>query len=221
MIKPILSIIVIVLSAVFAFLYVKPEYNRTEERRADIKTLSETLKSAEVIKDLIRQTGESLNSIDPKDIERFGVLLPETIDGIRFANNLQGIGVANSIILSGIKVEERSKEDKSVKAAIPGFTSTVSNAISLDRPDPGSQNASVKVPSSEKKYATTKASFSVITTYEKFLLFLDDIEKSLGLITVTSLSFREYQESSNARVSATSGPSLYQYTVEIETYSLK
>ena len=74
-----------------------------------------------------------------------------------------------------------------------------------------------------KKYVTTKASFSLTTTYEKFLILLSDLERSLGIINITGLSFQEHKESLGTRDirNTQKGTLLYKYTVEIETYSLK
>lgn len=223
MIKLILYSTVLLLSVIFGFLYVKPEYDVVQVRQADLKILNETFKSTETMKDLVNQIRGTLNSIDPADTARARVFLPETIDEVRFANNLQSMGVTDGVVLADIKVGDKVKKIQTV-----GATSTVRVASTANVPAQAlSENVSSGVSQqktgavlNEKKYTTTKASFSLITTYEKFIPFLNDLEKSLGLINITAVSFEEYNDVSSAK-SLGKGSPVYQYKVELETYSLK
>ncbi len=227
MIKFISSIIILVLSLAFAFLYVRPEYDRTQSSLADLKILNNTLESTEKMKELVIQIRDSLASIDPVDTERASVFLPEMIDEIRFANNLQSIGAKNGIALIDIKVGEGEKE----KISVSGAVSADGEGFLLNRPSRSldtkkAVNQDTQKPTesdSEKKYVTTKVSFSLSTTYEKFLVLLGELERSLEIINVTSLSFQEHKEGSDTdgTKNTPKGDLLYKYTVEIETYSLK
>ncbi len=233
MIKFILSVVVLVLSVAFAFLYVKPEYNRMEKGQADLKILNDTLKSTETIKELVKQIEDSLDSIDPADSMRSSIFLPETIDEIRFANNLQNIGFRNSIVLMDIKVGEGAK--KIEKIITPSAVNADGKIIPVNRPS-GSLNTNLLATpavvvniqksigdAALKKYVTTKASFSLATTYKKFAILLNDLERSLGIIDITSLSFQEHKDALDTGdiKNIQKDTLLYKYTVEIETYSLK
>ncbi len=204
MLKPILSLTVLILSLGFSFFYVKPEYEEMQNRRDDLKMINDTLKDAEIVQTLINQTSEILAGIPPQDLASFDTFLPVTIDEIRLANNIQRIGIAKGVILSGIKV---SAEHKDAKAGAPPAVAG------------GVMDASVDV---QKKYATTKVSFTFVAPYTTFLLFLDDLEKSLGIINITMLSFFQVNKESEASgVQNPKGPPEYGFNVEIETYSLK
>ncbi len=207
MIKFILSIVVIVISVAFAFFYVRPQYGRIQNSLADLKILNETLKSTESMKELVKQIGDSLDSIDPADTERARIFLPETIGGVRFASNLQSIAARNGMILMDVNVISGS-----------------SKIVNLDANKVVGVNIQKTVgATAEKKYNTTKVNFSLATTYEKFHLLLNDIERSLGIINITSLYFEEYNELLNTKDAENiqKGSLLYQYRIEIETYSLK
>lgn len=203
MTKPFFSFIIIVISLGFAFFYVRPEYSLVQERSADLATLAVTSKSSSMIKTLINETEKNLNSVNSADLARFDIFLPETIDPIRFANNLQHIGITNGLVLENIKVEEPARN-------------TQDGAGTQSSPVVQSQGAAL-----EKKYATTKANFTFTTTYEKFHIFLNDIEKSLGLINITTLSFQPVVEAPDPKKIKIVGPQIYQFTVAVETYSLK
>ncbi len=228
MIKFILSIVALVTSLFFAFLYVKPEYSRIQNNLASLKILNETIRATETIKKLIKQIGDSFDSIDPADIARSSVFLPERIDEIRFANNLQSIGARNGMVLVDIKIGEGVK--KIEKVIVPevlnadGGGTSYSPIRSLDANKIVDVNIQKTVGTvADKKYVTTKASFSLTTTYEKFELLLNDLERSLGIINVTLLSFQENKEAVDTNdIKNTQQDTLfYKYMVEIEIYSLK
>lgn len=227
MTKPIISFIVLLLSIGFSFFYVVPAYNLSQTRRGDIETLAKTLSTSSEIKTLIEKTKRSLGSIDPSALARFEVFLPATIDPVRFANNIQAIGIKNRIILSDIKVEAPGSGVRSKSATGTSPAQGVANTLSLgaqinkaEAPIPTAPNVSPGAPS-DKKYETTKASFSFGTTYETFQLFLNDLQTSLGVINITSLSFTQLPEPANATKSKTPPPPMYQFMMTIETYSLK
>ncbi|MHB1118301.1 MAG: hypothetical protein ACYCZ7_02145 [Minisyncoccota bacterium] len=220
MIKPILSLIVIVFSIGFAFFYVKPEYDRAQSARADLQKLEQTSQSASDIKEIIAETAKSLSAITPEDLERSNVFLPETLDVIRFANDLQHIGTANGLALAEIEVEQQEKQIQQVGTKTAGV-GAVSKVFSLERPVNGGAVAAPAGSVSEKKYVATKASFSVVATYPGFLVFLKDMEKSLGLINITALSFEEIGASVDEKRVQRGLPALYQFTIDLETYSLK
>lgn len=221
MIKPILSLIIILFSVGFGFFYVKPEYEQVQSTRADLEQLAQTSQSAGEIKNIIAETKKSLNAIDTEDLARFDVFLPETLDGIRFANNLQHIGTANGLVLSGINVEQQKKIAGAKPATQPAPAGTINKTFTLVRPVSEGTSAAKEGVGSEKKYIATKVSFSFTTTYSGFLLFLNDLEKSLGLINITSLSFKEIAANADEKGNQKGLPLLYQFSIDIETYSLK
>ena len=198
MIKPILSFVVLILSVIFAFLYVKPEWDLVQEHRGNIVTLDETLQKSSTIEQLINETGQSLKNVPEENLSRFATFLPQTIDDIRLANNIQHLGYTDNVVLENIKVTK--------EGGVSETTTTTGR---------GAQD----VLSSNKKYNTTKVSFSLTAPYGVFLVFLNDLETSLGLIDVTSLSFALEPNTTGGII--TTGPPLYRYTIEAVTYSLQ
>lgn len=228
MTNPIFSLIVILLSVGAAFFYVRPEYTLVQKRGADLVALTETAKKSSSIEGLISKTEKDLDSVDPADLARFAVFLPETVDPIRFANNIQHVGVVNGIVIEDLKVEEQSTgastntaEASSAGGAARGVTNTFSLGSKVDQAQGATLGGSVAGVAKERNYATTKATFSFTTTYEKFSLILNDLEKSLGLINVTDLSFAPAEDVATTQKSKKPEPPAYRFLVTIETYSLK
>lgn len=220
MYKPLFSLAIILLSVVFGFMYVKPQYERAQSQRAAIISLDETLGIVGEIETKIENTKKELESISRVDSERFAVFLPEKIDTIRFANDLQRIGKTHRLILADIKIEDPTLS--MVAATSTGAQATkgsVESTFSLDREAQRNDLGGTPQSAVSKKYRTSKASFSVSTSYGDFFNLLADIERSLGLINITSLSFRPADET-NSETNNASSEQLYQYAVELETYSL-
>lgn len=202
MTNPIFSIITIILSLSFGFFYVKPQFDITQGRRHDLAVLDETLKNTKEIEGLIAETGRTLDSIDPKELERFSVFLPDTTDAIRLANNIQRVAFSHRIALEKIKVENSTKLAAPAPAGLSGVEGVA---------------AGIVAEASLQKYATTKTTLTFTTSDELSRSYLADLEKSLGLMNITALAFTPVVESEKSLRSAVPQ---YQYVVALETYSL-
>ena len=207
--NPIFSISIIILSLGFSFFYVKPEYDAVQTRKNDIVMLGETLQSAGQISSLIDQTNTTLNSIDPQKLSRFSVFLPETTDPLVLANNIQHMALVHGILLGKIAVEQPDASSQS---------STNDGVTITSAPSPA---GGVGIVASTAKYVTTKTSFGFTTTNDSFRAFLKDMENSLDIMNITSLTFAPTV--STVSTSKNKGPVAprYDYSIEIETYSLK
>lgn len=219
MIKPIASLIIIVISLGFFFLNVKPAYDRLGMKKADLAMLTTTLKQADEIKSIIEQTKESMGSITPAEYARFDAFLPEEIDELRFANNLLHIGTARKIVIEDVKIIKEGKKDNTGNGGTDGGAADgVKKVFSLGQSIDSAKN-SPSGTTAVSGYTTLKVSFSFVASYPATILLLGDIERSLGLINITSLSLKEYKVDSGKKA-GNAGPPLYQSLVEIETYSL-
>ncbi len=208
--NPIISFLIIILSLGFGFLYVKPEYEITQQRQSEIKTLDTTLNSTSQIQALIDQTDKTLSGIDPAELSRFSIFLPESVDAIGLANNIQHMALSRGIVLTEIKVGDPTNSPNVGGQGSEGIQGVVSGV-----------QASVQA----QPYATTKTSFKFSTNNDNFHAFLGDMEKSLGIMNITALDITPISEStdSSAKTSRAraSGAPQYQYQIDIETYSLK
>ncbi len=213
MFKSILALIIILLSAGFALVYVTSMYDRVELNKEDLATINAAFEDVSTISSLITNTTRTLNEIPQATYEKLNTFLPETVDPIRLANTIKYIGAIGGFAITDIKIGERGN-GASGGAGTPGATGA--SSIALRQLGADSESASGSA------YQKTTASFSVITTYTGFQELLDNFEKSLGLFTITSVTFQPYTVTSTG-ASAPSNPSLalYQYAVELETYSLK
>lgn len=216
MLNPFFSLSIIIIFLGFAFFYVTPLYGEINTQRADLQVLNESAKDTEKIQQVINETLKNLNSVDPMVIKRLETFMPESIDDVRFVNNIQGIGVRNNLAVSNIKIEDKANEIKVGSAGKDGAP-TAPEPLSLTVKTVGSS-------SQKNKYVTTKVTFDVVASYEEFRLFANDLEESLGLINITELSFQEYKEGkvvASKTVREGAPIPLYAFKVGVETYSLK
>lgn len=220
MIKPILSLIVIVISAGFAFLYVQPAYERLDTKKADLSMLNETLTNADEVQKIIRETKESMASITPAEYARFEAFLPEDMDVIRFVNNIVHIGIQRNIAVAEIKISEKENSAQGNIASGASAVTGVSKVFSLSQLSDDTTANVTPANNTSGAFSSHVVSFSFVASYPVTLLFLGDLERSLGLINVNTLALEEYKDTSKNKKTTGSTVPLYRSTVEIETYSL-
>lgn len=217
--KPIAYLFIIIASGFFSMTYVLPEYRNVQELRQNVATLNSVLGDTKMIKMLLDETSSLLGSIPKESEERFSLLIPERIDHLRFANTLKVMASNRGIALRELAV---SREDaaNSVLAGVKngggGLLSNIKDTFTLD-PTTRTGSGSLATPKmKEKNYVITRATLSFSATYGAFKVFLGDLEKSLTLINVTDLSFAPRKEGAQK-----SAVPVYDYTMEVETYSIK
>lgn len=215
--KPIASLIIIIASVLFSTTYVIPQYERTKELRGNIATLNGISGNTETIKKLLDETAIVLEKIPKESDTRFSLLIPEEVDHLRFANMLKSMATNRGIALRDIKIE-REQAGMIIGGVTKetGLLTNIKNTFSLE---PGARPGGVQVGAPklrERNYTTTKGTLSFTATYEGFKTFLSDVEKSLILVNVTELSFIPRKD-----VARRSPVPLYDYHMQVETYSIK
>ncbi len=217
--KPIASLIIILTTIIFSVTVVTPEYQQAKELRENIATLDGVSSNIETSKALLKETELELENIPQDGDARFSLLIPEEVDHLRFANMLKSMAVSRGIVLRDIKVsksQEASLFGGGDKKDQSGLLENIKNTFSLD---PASRTGGLQATAPKLKnrsYTTTEGQLSFTATYQGFLSFLSDVEKSLILMNVTELSFSPRKEGSKK-----STVPLYDYQMQIETYSIQ
>lgn len=117
--------------------------------------------------------------------------MPNTVDNIRLIIDTQNIALTHGMTLKDIKYDARAQSTATSAAA--------------------SQTSPSQVAANQKDYGTFELEFSVTGSYQNFLAFLGDIEQSLRLVDVESVTFQAPE----------AGSSAMKYVVRIRTYWLK
>lgn len=181
-------LILIILSIGTFFVYTDPNYrgeNLSSGERS-IKSLQaedaeyqKALNNTTALRNKRQEIQDRKSTFSLADIEKLEKLLPDNIDNIKLIIDMNNIADKHRLVLKGAKLDTSTKSD------------------------------SGKLGEDNNKYGTIGISFSVNTSYEKFLDFLADLEKSLRLVEITELSV------------SGNDTGLYDFSVGLKTYWLK
>ena len=201
--NPLIPIILVVLSIATYFAFAAPWWAEINSTKADIEVAKVAVTQGNELKELVQNLTEKVNSVPPEDRSRLQAVLPFQIDEILFLNDIN--------VLAG----NRGLQARNLVLAED--TSTAGNTAAVSESD-----GEVKGSSSQK---TKTASFAVTAKYPTFISFLRDIEQSLVLYEIKSVSFSETGTSDTSGTSGKSGQSTApqgdDYSVKFTTYSVE
>ncbi len=201
MTKPILSILFI-LAAIFSFvLYVRPTYETVREQKETAAQYDAALEKTREIQELKRSLLSRYNLFSGANLDRLQKMLPDHVDNVRLVLDMDGIASRYGMRIQDVTVEHAAQD-----------TSANQNVLSG-----GSLG-------SESQYNALRLEFQVVATYENFLLLLQDLESSLRIVDLVSLSVK--RGGTVGGISAfSSGDSTaaqqYTFNVALRTYWLK
>ena len=161
--KTLLGICLLILSIVAFFMWINPRYAHVKTLTADLADSTSALTQAQQLDSIRSQLVEKENSFSPSDLAKLQTFLPDSMDSVRFIIDVQGIASRHGLAVQDIAIGDSGKANSS------------SGATTGSSPS--------------QQYSETPLTFSVTTTYENLLTFLRDIEKSLRVMEIKSLSF--------------------------------
>lgn len=184
--------LLILISAVVGvfILFIVPEYKTVQQMQADVDTYNASLVTATKLKQSREALVTKYNSISKVDLDNIQTLLPDSVNNIKLIIQIDSLATKNGLTaLSGVNYNsDQTKDDKS----------TAGSAASA----------------SKSPYGEFTMTFSTSGPYQNFLSFISDIEQSLRIVDITSISF----SSADGQSKDQQGP---QYKVAIKTYWLK
>jgi len=192
--KNLIAVLLILFSIGIFYFVTLPTYD-------EIKTLSvvkdgydKALNNSQEAQSLRDSLETKYNSISAANLSKLESFLPDSIDNIRLIIEIDKIAGRYNMTLSNARVAL-------VKDVVP---ESVGEAIT----------------SGSSTYGTGKLDFAVTGTYEAYIAFIKDLEQSLRLIDVTSVSLSD-ANASNASKTTTGLPDIYNYKTTLNTYWLK
>jgi Tfp pilus assembly protein PilO len=161
------------------FLFINPQYKEVQSVRAEITEYDKAIEQAKEVGEKRNQLLAKRNSFSADEIKRLQKMIPDKVDNIRLV----------------IDINERASQYGSELKGI-GFT----NVTDADKKTVGAVGS---------PYNVTSMTFTVAMTYEQLQKFLGDLEKSLRLIDVSTITFAPVEDS------------IYNFSIGLKTYSLK
>ncbi len=160
---------------------------------AEVKVLSKTKSDyTEVVnkaKEIAKKRDAAIldfNSISSSDIDRLNKILPEKFDPVLFANDMTAMGLAFGLPVKDLHLDTAKTESRD---------DVVSSSVG-------------------QGFKTNIVGFKVSGTYNQFMKFLANLELSLRLVDITSLTIRP---SNNAKTVDLP----MEFLLEMQTYSMQ
>ncbi len=155
------------------------------------------------------------NAIDEKSKEKMNKLLPDHIDSVRLIIDINNIAQKYGMSLTNLIVTATGQVQTAPKAQVSGTTAA-----------PSAEGPSGPIGPDNKSYDSMKLGFTITGKYANFIQFLKELEESLRVVDVTSLSFNTTKNAlpplgQTAVSTPASSSDIYTYTMTIRTYFLK
>lgn len=180
-----LPLILIGLSGALFLTWIDPTYGKITALQEENQSYDEALAKTAEIREFRQNIQADFNSIRTSDFDRLSKVLPPHIDNIQLILDINQIAAKNGMTIRDVRIDRRD-------GATEGGRDTIQTE-------------------SEGLFDTVQFSFSVVSTYENFKRFLDDLAISLRIIDVTSVAISEISGEE----------SFYRYDVGIKTYWLE
>ncbi len=186
MTKLIIAGIGFVLAGSIFFSYTQPTYANIGVAKAQIAQYDDALLKAKQLDQLKQTLTNKYNSFNPDDINRLQAMLPDHADNIGLILELDSLASRYGMALENADVTADASSASAPQNATAGSVIGVSPL-----------------------YATITMHFSTIGSYDNFRSFLHDLETSLRLVDLSSLTITPDPSGS------------YHYEVIIKTYWLQ
>ncbi len=205
-IKNILPILMIAASLWAFFGFLRPKYDVIQGLRAEKVEYQQALDNASEVRVRRGHLLEVYDSFSPAEWNRLQKMLPSDAEGLQLARDISGIAQVFAITLDTVSFIERG--------GAAGSNPTVSAPNSGTPPDGG---LSAPQPSSAALSSKIlELSFAFQTTYPNFLRFLRELERSLELSDVRSLSIS--RAASKVGGNITTDGEEYSFSLKVDTY---
>ncbi len=193
MMRYIFPSILILLSIASFILFTSPTYKEIKTLKQEAAAYDAALTNALNLQKVRDTLSEKYRSLTPEQIDRLSKLLPDNVDNIRLIIDIQRIATNYGMLLTSVKFDTLAADPLPVSPdAVQGTPETI-----LEE---------------EKEYGSFNLEFNTAASYQTFLLFLADLEKSLRIIDISSINFTSDTEETG---------DTYKYGFKIKTYWLK
>ena len=201
-------IILLILSIASFLVYTNPTFNEIK----GLQTLSDSYNTALNNAQQLQQKRDALttqyNSFSPDGLARLSQFLPDSADNIHTIIDLQGMAQAYGMAISSTKFTPTDSSQDAASATASPLAAAGTTAVAQATQD----------------YGTFDLIFVTSGTYDSFIKFLKDVESSLRLTDIESVTFSSdvAAAQSSAGANLNSGQSAsYTYTIKLRTYWLK
>ena len=174
-------------------LYTRPAYDDVQVLQREIEQYDLALDKAAELQELKSALLEKRKAFDPEDLERLEKMLPNHVENVRLILDLDRLAASFGVALQNVIVSKPASESA-------GGETVIGASLSGDQ-----------------KYDSLTLKFSTRGTYSSFVSFIEELERSLRIVDVISLTIAADSSSTGLRSSENS----YRYEIAIRTYWLR
>ena len=174
------AIVLLLLSVGLFYTFTNAQYQDVKKLNTLANEYQNVLQNASLIIELRDSLLVTQKTFPETEIERINKVLPDNIDTVRLALDLDSMASRYGISIKSVQVTTGVNENAYI----------------------------IVLPEYAGAYEKAEVSFSLVSNYENFMRLLADVEKSLRIMDVKSISF------------STSESGLYDYQISVETYWL-
>lgn len=162
----ILPIIMVLAAGGLFFGYIGPAYDGVMEKRAEEKQYRDALNRFEELTKTRDRLSSAYQQFPESDKAKLRAVLPDNLDNIRFALDLDNIAQKNNIKLLTLALESE-EEGGGRKGGTPTSESTEPMAL-----------------------GSTLLTFDIEGTYKNMITFLTDVEKNVRLVDLVGFTYQ-------------------------------
>ena len=156
------NLILIILAIGLFYTFSSPVYRDVKMLQASANEYQNLIGNVEHMSETRDALLVNYQNISRLQLERLGRVLPDTVDAVRLALDLDTIGSHYGITIKDVRVETN-----------------------------GNQNSALAVlPDHDLGYQAAIVTFSFVSNYDNFTKMLADLEKSLRIMEVKSINFK-------------------------------
>ncbi len=156
--------IILVVSAIALFaIYTNPTYQSAKSVQAEANAYNDALDKSQELRKTRDEKIAAFNTFAPGDIERLNSILPDNVDNIHLIIDINNIAARRGLSLKNVALGSLS--------------------------DSTSKRGLLAVGASGSAVGSVELGFSLSATYEDMLAFIQDLEHSLRVMDIESITF--------------------------------
>lgn len=181
--RAIIPIVLILISIGLFVVYINPTYANIKTLQTSEAQFDEALERSKDLISIRDQLLSRYNTFSSEDLSSLDRLLPDNIDNVRLVIDIDGIAAQYGISLKKVSIDSGEEEAK--------------------------RDGEIVVIDDSKSFNSIDLSFTVSASYESFVNFISDVERSLRIVDLSKLQFESTNDNFN------------EYKVTIRTYWLQ
>lgn len=176
--KLITPIILILVAGAVFFALISPGYERIKNLKVEGGQYGEALEKSRQLQEIRDELLAKYNNFSSSDLDDLKKIVPDHVDNVRLIIEIDSIASQYGMVVRDASLSQQESKEEGIIIS------------------PGRQKEEITL------------SFSVVSSYDSFLRFLADLEKSLRIVDIESVSFLASDVDSN------------EYNIDVKTYWL-